>query len=265
MAKRGVIDHPKNRRLARQLTTFPGVTLGLLETIWHWVAEFRKDGALTLADLEDALDSGGWLQMFSLDQVATAMTNEAKECVWLDDLGDGRFYIHDWHEHAEDNIHNYLARGHKRFANGEMPSLKRLAKDERIALEAHYKQEDLGSSAQKAHGERTESTLPEPKPEPIAKASKPPSSPQGERPRFIPPDLDACLGYGPQINLPPEECRKFHNYQTAKGWKVGNSPMKDWKAAMVTWRDSPYRARGQPIARDPQTRLAQITGGQLGT
>lgn len=178
MAKRGVIDHPKTKRLARQLGTFPGIALGLLETIWHWVAEFKKDGAITVNDLEDALDSGGWLAMFKAEDVLAAMTNQERECVLLDHLGDGRYYVHDWHDHAEDSIHNWLARATVYFANGTKPSLRRLEKTERERIESHYKTQETDSSAQKAHDVRTASAIALPKP--IAKASIPPESPKGE-------------------------------------------------------------------------------------
>jgi hypothetical protein len=167
LAKRGVIDHPKNKRLARLLGTIPGVSLGLLETIWHWVGEFRKDGALTLNDLEDALDSGGWLAMFNIEQVRDAMTNVERECIWLDVLADGRFYIHDWHEHAEDSIHNWLGRAKKLFANGARPSLKRLSQSERESIEAHYEQLSAEPCAQQAHKERTAIAIALPEPMPI--------------------------------------------------------------------------------------------------
>jgi hypothetical protein len=32
---------------------------------------------------------------------------------------------------------------------------------------------------------------------------------------------------------------KFHAHYTANGWKVGKNPMKNWKAAVVTWERGP--------------------------
>jgi hypothetical protein len=52
--------------------------------------------------------------------------------------------------------------------------------------------------------------------------------------RFIPPTVEEVMAY----------CRQRGNHIDAelfvasyasKGWKVGNSPMKDWKQAVVTW------------------------------
>lgn len=55
-----------------------------------------------------------------------------------------------------------------------------------------------------------------------------------ESKRFAPPSVDDVQEYceekGYQID--PEA---FVDFYAAKGWKVGNQPMKDWKAAVRTW------------------------------
>lgn len=52
--------------------------------------------------------------------------------------------------------------------------------------------------------------------------------------RFIPPTVEEvrayCLERG--NNVDPE---KFIAYYTSNGWKVGKNPMKDWRAAVITW------------------------------
>ncbi len=59
--------------------------------------------------------------------------------------------------------------------------------------------------------------------------------------RFVPPTIEECIAYGPQIKLPEKECRAFWFNKSSNGWKVGRTAMKNWKSAMVTWRDSDYR------------------------
>lgn len=60
------------------------------------------------------------------------------------------------------------------------------------------------------------------------------SSNKRESKRFAPPTADQvreyCLenGYG-------VDAERFVNFYASKGWKVGNSPMKDWKAAVRNW------------------------------
>jgi hypothetical protein len=52
--------------------------------------------------------------------------------------------------------------------------------------------------------------------------------------RFTPPTLEEvseyCKARGNRIDP-----IKYHAHYTANGWRVGKNPMKDWKAAVVTW------------------------------
>jgi hypothetical protein len=182
MAKRNTLENPKTKRLARALGVVPGVALGLLETIWHWTADFRKHGGLTVNDFEDALDSGGWLIMFSTRQVLDAMTSTEKECVWLDPLTDGRYYVHDWHDHCEDSINRALARDFLRFANGKLPNLSKLTKEERVPIEKHFADEEKALCAQRAPsgGPASAIAIAIAQPEPLpASAHRAPNSAQG--------------------------------------------------------------------------------------
>lgn len=51
---------------------------------------------------------------------------------------------------------------------------------------------------------------------------------------FVPPTLDEVKAYCKERNnaVDPE---RFVDFYLSKGWKVGNQPMKDWKAAVRTW------------------------------
>lgn len=55
-----------------------------------------------------------------------------------------------------------------------------------------------------------------------------------KRKRFTPPSVEEVGAYvdEKQYNVDPES---FVNFYESKGWKVGNQPMKDWKAAVRTW------------------------------
>ena len=60
-----------------------------------------------------------------------------------------------------------------------------------------------------------------------------------KRRRFSPPSLDDVMAYCKERrnNVDPQ---RFIDFYASKGWVVGKSPMKDWKAAVRTWeqRDS---------------------------
>jgi len=53
--------------------------------------------------------------------------------------------------------------------------------------------------------------------------------------RFVPPLPAEVEEYGKSINYKIDG-ETFVAHYTSKGWKVGNTPMKDWKSAVVTWK-----------------------------
>jgi hypothetical protein len=59
---------------------------------------------------------------------------------------------------------------------------------------------------------------------------------EGRGSRFTPPSVEQvreyCASRGNSINP-----KKFVAHYQSKGWKVGKSPMKDWKAAVITWEN----------------------------
>lgn len=70
---------------------------------------------------------------------------------------------------------------------------------------------------------------------------------ESSKKRFVKPTLEEVQAYCQERNngVEPE---KFINYYESKGWVVGKSPMKDWKAAVRTWEKSGYN---QPKAEQP--------------
>lgn len=79
--------------------------------------------------------------------------------------------------------------------------------------------------------------------------------------KFIPPSIDHCVAYGKVIELSGEECMKFFDRQETIGWRVAlgktSVPMKDWQAAMRTWKRNaprfaqPMQAQGRPAPAVP--------------
>ena len=92
------------------------------------------------------------------------------------------------------------------------------------------------------------------------KGDKPPALPQVSKKskRFVKPTLDDVQAYCQerQNNVDPES---FIDFYESKGWKVGNQPMKDWKAAVRTWerRDNNrprYKTRDERLREDDARR-----------
>ena len=52
--------------------------------------------------------------------------------------------------------------------------------------------------------------------------------------RFTPPTVEQVQAYCKERGNAVDP-QRFVDFYTAKGWRVGNQPMKDWKAAVRTW------------------------------
>ena len=69
---------------------------------------------------------------------------------------------------------------------------------------------------------------------------------EGVGAKQIPPLREDMDAYAQEIGLVPEEVDAFVDHFTANGWRVGRGgqPMKDWKAAMRTWKRLAKRGFG---------------------
>ena len=72
----------------------------------------------------------------------------------------------------------------------------------------------------------------------VAQPQQTPTAPKEKKKRsssaFVKPTFEECMAYaqekGYQWNI-----ERFFNYYESNGWRVGQNPMKNWKAAMRTW------------------------------
>lgn len=70
--------------------------------------------------------------------------------------------------------------------------------------------------------------------------------------RFTPPTVEEVRAYCQERRnqVDPE---RFVDFYSSKGWRVGNQPMKDWKAAVRTWE----KRDGLPIKKMPAADFPQ--------
>ena len=125
-----------------------------------------------------------------------------------------------------------------------------------------------------SNGHRTENTAEEEKPngdrtdsvsvndsvnvsDSVNVAEAKPAEPAPARKRFVKPELEEIREFCFEKNINIDVDR-FFNYYESKGWKVGVSPMKDWKAAVRNWakNDSLY-------SRPGSTRISSDTSAQV--
>jgi len=80
---------------------------------------------------------------------------------------------------------------------------------------------------------------------PVSKASPPEASRSGRGGgvRFVPPTREQVEAYCAKVGS--GVCaQRFVDFYASKGWMVGSSPMRDWRAALRSWRTD-----GQPEAQ----------------
>ena len=51
------------------------------------------------------------------------------------------------------------------------------------------------------------------------------------------PTLDDVLTYADEIDLGPDEARKFFDFNQARGWFINGTPIADWRALERRWKD----------------------------
>ena len=65
---------------------------------------------------------------------------------------------------------------------------------------------------------------------------------------FAKPSVEEIAAYATDAGSPDFNAAKFIDYYDSNGWKVGRSPMKDWRAAVRNW-----------IRRDGESKRGQMT------
>lgn len=156
--KRNTPGHPKVEQLAAALNVDLAKAVGTLELLWHFTAQYCPAG-----------DIGAYPDDIIASRVSWSGCAETLVCALVDahflDIDDAhRLIVHDWFEHCEDSVHIRLARNAQVFADGRVPRLNRIPKNERAEIESQY--------AQKAHKKRTKSALPKPPPMPKPSQAK---------------------------------------------------------------------------------------------
>ena len=87
--------------------------------------------------------------------------------------------------------------------------------------------------------------------------AEPAPEPAPTRKRFVAPTLEEIREFCLEKNI-NTNVDKFFYYYKSKGWKVGNSPMKDWKAAVRKWAEC-----DEHYSRPGNTRISSDTSAQV--
>lgn len=210
--------HRKLKELALLLRLKPVYAMGHLHALWHDALEQQEDGDLSAWSDELIAESA------QFDGDAPKFVSLLQDCGWLD----GRL-IHDWLEYAG----RYLESKYR------TSNPKRL-----IEIWAKHGLVWLESGLRRTKDSPPNQTLPDltkQKAQAPMRFSKP-----------LPPEVSE---YAKSIGYLVDG-QAFCDFYESKGWNVGQTPMKDWKACVRTWkkRDS-MPVKGEVVAAFPGVKL----------
>lgn len=94
-------DHPKTKRLARELRIAPYAAIGLLFNLWWWATKYAPDGDITELDDWEIAEATGW-EKKDQSKIKKALISAG----FLDNTEQGTLLIHDWSEYAGKNLKN---------------------------------------------------------------------------------------------------------------------------------------------------------------
>jgi hypothetical protein len=134
MAILGTLTHRKTRRLAAKLNIELPYALGIIEAMLHAAAgQHPPDGGIGRMTNQDIAD-----EIRCRTIKPHILINAMLSAGQLERNTNCRLYVHHFHEHCWDSIDVWLARNTLRYANGAMPRMTRLEKEEREKLTALY-------------------------------------------------------------------------------------------------------------------------------
>ena len=172
----------------------------------------------------------------------------------------------------EENKENYKAKCEKQAEYGKMGSEKRWGKTQKqekskensdsIAKDSYPIQKDsypINSDRVEWHKEEEEEEEEEEDKEEVEEVPTVPKKREARK-RSSTPSVDEvreyCFERGNGV-----DAETFVDFYASKGWKVGNAPMKDWKAAVRTWEKRDNRAAPRAKQIDTNDYLLGIIEG----
>jgi len=199
----------KTRKLIRELGDHGAVCMIRL---WSYVALHHPKGMMNGMTADDLEDAAGWTGERG------AFSAYALRMRWVDQVQDGHLSIHDWNTYQR-----WVFRSEERSAVAKAAADIRWNKYRNHTLNA--------KGMHNACEEHAESNAPFLS-SPITK-----SKTIVTHKRFTIPTIEEIREWC-EARKNTVDAEKFHAHYTANGWKVGKNPMRNWKAAIVTWEKS---------------------------
>jgi hypothetical protein len=198
--------HPKLLKLAGMLRVHRAQALGHLQYLWWWALDYAPTGDVSALTPAEISAASEWQGEPSLFQ------KSLKACGWLDEDG----MIHDWMQYA-----GRLVEARRMDAERKRAS--------RIVSAGHPP--DILPPSRVPNSTQPNSTNP-------TQQTK-----RGYGGKFAPPTLEEVKEHIRSKGYSVDPERWFAFYES-NGWRVGKNPMKNWKAAVVTWTKNDFQKGG---------------------
>jgi hypothetical protein len=250
VARPSLDQNPKFKLLVRRLGVPRPYVLGLLETMWRVAWENGEPIIGTPDEIEASAEWPGEPGKFHAALVSGRL---------LDDVGDGRWSVHDFWDHAPEYVKKRRVRELERQQRGRV-----MADNGRKRRPKSAKRR---TTAKNGH-------TPAPAPAPAPPTEKD-TTETGRAPgkKFIPPTAEEVQGYLDEVGERRFTGEAFVDAYRLTGWKVkGGNPIKDWQAAVRNWRhmrdqrgEVQSAPKGKPptLCRDckqPMTKIETMEG-----
>lgn len=150
-------------------------------------------------------------------------------------------------DQCADNLESKRASGRKGGSNQKQTEADASESKQKEAKASKVKQTEADASEIKQNPhikEQEQEYEQEQEKEECVEGAKPPKPPAAAR-RFTPPTVDEVAAYCRERGN-GVDAQRFVDFYASKGWKVGTSPMKDWRASIRNWegRDNRTPAAG---------------------
>lgn len=150
------------------------------------------------------------------------------------------FFEHDGNEWRHQRCDSEIAEFIRRSENGKKAAQKRWSNAPAMPTQCDR---NATASNKDANAMKIDAIQ-----EPISKNQEPIEGKSGRATakRFTPPTVDDVRGYCKQRNNAVDP-QRFVDFYESKGWVVGKTKMKDWKASVRTWESKQREA--EPVQR----------------
>lgn len=241
-------------KLQRRLRESKRGTVGLLELLWKATAQQAPRGDIGRFSNEDIAALVDW------DGDADLLVTSLVETGWLDVSKEHRLIVHDWKDHAPVFVRGNLERSKKTFCVPDPPCGPyidpsenpegRGSDPEGQPSEASSLSSSLSTSLSTDLSSSLSTVLPsQAKPSLVKPSVYVPAKPANthRQKRFVKPTPEEVDAYCREKGYEPVG-ERFCNFYESKGWRVGKSPMQNWKSAVSgTWANS---SRGKPATQE---------------